>query len=203
MIDEGYIKFRSRWQKSPPLDNPEIDELIRWRRPLYATGLIGYVADCRVGYGNLSSRIAVPGQFVISGTQTGHLGDLGRKHFALVTACDIEANLVESKGPVEASSESMTHAAIYALDPRFLAVVHVHSEELWLRLIERAPTTVEGIGYGTPQMAQDLLRLFHETEFRQTGVAVMAGHRGGLISTGNSVREAAERMLALNDAMAT
>ena len=31
MIDEGTIKFGSHWTESPPLDLPEIAELLTWR----------------------------------------------------------------------------------------------------------------------------------------------------------------------------
>jgi len=101
MIDEGYIKFDSMWQTSAPLDNPEIDDLIKWRRPLYAAGLIGHYSDINIGYGNLSQRTNVAGQFVISGTQTGRLADLENEHFALVTAYDIERNIVHCVASIE------------------------------------------------------------------------------------------------------
>jgi len=61
MIDEGYIKFRSRWQTTGPPDNPEIAGLIRWRKPLHTAGLIGHYADINIGYGNLSSRTTAEG----------------------------------------------------------------------------------------------------------------------------------------------
>jgi len=198
MIDEGYIKFHSAWRQSAPLDHPEIDVLIRWRRPLYAAGLVGHFADTGVGYGNISARVPPPGLFVISGTQTGHLAELQREHFALVTACDVVANRVESTGPIEASSESMTHALLYDLDPDIRAVVHVHSEMLWTSLRDSVPTTAAEVEYGTPQMALEFARLYRDTTFRQTGVAVMAGHEGGLITIGSSVQHAAARILDLD-----
>ena len=57
MIDEGYIKFESKWQRTEPLDFPDIDDLIKWRRPLYAAGLIGHYEDLGIGYGNISLRM--------------------------------------------------------------------------------------------------------------------------------------------------
>lgn len=199
MIDEGYIKFESDWRQTDALGNPEIDALIRWRRPLYAAGLIGHYADAGIGYGNISARAGEPGQFIISGTQTGHLAELGREHFALVTDYDIERNAVRSTGAAQASSESMTHAVIYEIDAHISAIVHVHSDELWVRLKGRVPTTREDVAYGTPEMATEFRRLFDETDFPQTGIAVMAGHHAGLIGTGRSMREAAKRILSLRD----
>jgi len=198
MIDEGYVKFESHWKKSDSLECPEIDELIRWRSPLYSAGLIGHFADLDIGFGNLSARTDRHGLFVISGTQTGHLAELRNEHFSLVTSFDPGNNIVYSQGAAEPSSESMTHAILYELDPGIRAVVHIHSDALWLALKGQVPTTDEMIAYGTPGMASEFARLFNETDFSETGIAVMAGHEGGLISTGTSVEEAAARLLSLH-----
>ncbi len=198
MIDEGYIKFDSRWRKTGPLDNAEIESLNRWRRPLYDAGLIGHYKEHGIGFGNLSVRAAAQRQFIISGSQTGHLPDLGAEHYALVEDYDIDRNRVYSIGAREASSESMTHAAIYELDPEIGAVVHVHSEAMWAGLKGSAATTDAEVAFGTPEMAREFRRLFRETDFQKTGIAVMAGHDSGLISTGSNVQEAAERILAID-----
>jgi ribulose-5-phosphate 4-epimerase/fuculose-1-phosphate aldolase len=198
MIDEGYIKFDSHWQKTEPLDYAEIESLNRWRRPLYDAGLIGHYAKLGIGFGNLSVRAGKEGQFIISGSQTGHLPELGGQHYALVEEYDIEQNRVSATGATEASSESMTHAAIYELDPEIGAIVHVHSKELWAALKEAAATTDAQVSFGTPAMAREFHRLWRESDFRETGIAVMAGHEGGLVSTGSDLREAAERILAID-----
>jgi L-ribulose-5-phosphate 4-epimerase len=197
MIDEGYIKFTSRWQQSDAVENPAIAELIEWRKPLYAAGLIGHYEDIGIGYGNMSARTDAQGRFIISGTQTGHISELKNEHFALVTAFDVDANTVNSEGATEASSESMTHATLYQLNADIRAVVHIHSDDLWARLKGLVPTTDEGVAYGTPAMAIEFDRLLKHSDFGNTGIAVMAGHAGGLISTGNSVQEAAEKLLTL------
>lgn len=197
MIDEGYIKFRSDWRPSAPLPEAHIRELMQWRKPLYAAGLIGHYADLGIGYGNLSIRATRPGQFIISATQTGHLEEPGPQHFALVTGYDIAANAVTSTGAGEASSESMTHAALYELDPAINAVVHVHNESLWHALKYNIATTREDTGYGTPEMAAEFKRLYETTDFARTGIAVMAGHASGLLATGSSLEEAAQKMLLL------
>ena len=199
MIDEGTIKFDSHWSKSAPLELPEIADLLTWRKPLFDAALIGHDDEHDVGYGNLSARIGDSGQFVISGSQTGHIARPDAEHFALVTDYDIAQNTVASTGAAEASSESLTHAAIYELNPAIRAVVHIHSEKLWVGLSLSLPSTRENIAYGTPQMAREFARLYAETPFAETGVARMAGHEGGLISFGASVQEATERMLDLSD----
>ncbi len=198
MIDEGYTKFVVHWSDRRPVEHAEVAELERWRRPLFDAGLVGHYADENIGYGNLSVRIGSGREFLVSGTQTGHLAHTGREHYALVTDYDIDRNIVHCRGAVQASSETLTHAAIYALDPAFGAVVHVHDEPLWRRLRGSVPTTREDVAYGTPEMARELARLYRETDFPAARLAVMAGHEAGLITAGRSLAEAATRVLALH-----
>ena len=98
MIDEGYIKFDSHWRQTGPLDNAEIESLNRWRRPLYDAGLIGHYEEHGIGFGNLSARTAAQRQFIISGSQNGHLPELGAWHYALMADYDIDLNRVYSIG---------------------------------------------------------------------------------------------------------
>jgi ribulose-5-phosphate 4-epimerase/fuculose-1-phosphate aldolase len=196
-LDEGYIKFDIDWTPGPAPDVAAARRLDAWRRPLHAAGLIGLYEDLGIGFGNLSERCGKPGQFLISGTQTGGIAHTDERHYALVTAVDIDANKVSCTGPVKASSEAMTHAALYALDTRIGAVVHVHSRALWERYLDDLPTTDPAVSYGTPAMAREFARLFAETGFSENGIAVMAGHEEGLISFGTTLETAAERMLSL------
>ncbi|MGB5257100.1 MAG: class II aldolase/adducin family protein [Woeseiaceae bacterium] len=196
-IDEGYIKYQSDWTEAPAPFPDSAAQLEVWRQPLYQAGLIGHYEDLGIGFGNISIRCGEPGQFLISGTQTGHLANTDDSHYSLVSAYDIEANSVSCVGPVQASSEAMTHAAIYELDPGIGAIVHAHSQDLWQQLLNQLPTTDARIAYGTPQMAQEFGRLFRQTDFRERGLAVMAGHDEGLISIGPTIEDAATKMLAL------
>jgi ribulose-5-phosphate 4-epimerase/fuculose-1-phosphate aldolase len=197
MIDEGYVKYRSHWQESPALDAPETAALLRWRRPLFAAGLIGVLEDSGIGYGNISHRIGDTDRFLISGTQTGHLAELTETHFAEVVDYDLDANTVTARGPAAPSSEAMTHAAIYHLDHSIRAVVHVHHHEMWLRFRDVLPTTRADVRYGTPDMAREFQRLHAETDFASRGIAVMAGHEDGIVGTGGSMQEATERIITL------
>jgi L-ribulose-5-phosphate 4-epimerase len=196
MNEKGYIKFQLDWTRTGPLDLPLIAALSRWRRPLFEAELIGFDPDQQLGFGNLSARVGNGHQFVISGTSTGHLPVLDARHFALVTAADPEHNRVACEGPIAASSESMTHAAIYALDASIHAVVHVHDATLWRALFNRVPTTDAAVAYGTPQMALELRRLYAESRFRALRIAVMGGHCDGLIAIGASLSDAVAHILA-------
>ena len=197
MIDEGYTKYECDWQQAPALPETAIEDLNAWRNRLHEQGLIGYYPEHGVGFGNVSIREGDSDRFIISGTQTGHIAHTDERHYAKVTACDIEANHVACEGPVQASSEALTHAAIYALDPGIRAVVHVHDADLWQALIDRIPTTSREITYGTPEMAREFQRLYADTDFRVQGIAVMGGHDEGLVSFGKDINQAAERILHL------
>jgi ribulose-5-phosphate 4-epimerase/fuculose-1-phosphate aldolase len=91
----------------------------------------------------------------------------------------------------------MTHAAIYQLDQRIGAIVHVHSRDLWCKYMNKLPTTALDVPYGTPQMANEFRRLYRDTDFRRTRLAVMAGHEEGIVSIGSSIEDAATRVLDL------
>jgi L-ribulose-5-phosphate 4-epimerase len=195
VIDEGYTKYECEWRQAPALAAEAVDELNAWRNRLHEQGLIGYYPEHRVGFGNVSIREGDSHRFIISGTQTGHIAHTDEKHYALVTACDIDANHVVCEGPVQASSEALTHAAIYALDANIRAVVHVHDANLWQQLIDRIPTTSRNVTYGTPEMAHEFQRLYADTDFPIQGIAVMGGHDEGIVSFGKDIKQAAERVL--------
>jgi len=196
-IDEGYIKYKSFWTQAPVPNAAATEELEAWRQPLLAAGLIGHYEEHGIGYGNISIRSGEPGQFLISGTQTGHIEKTDKTHYSLVTSYNTHANIVCSVGPVQASSEAMTHAAIYGLDSNIGAIVHGHSQALWQRLLNKLPTTGTDVAYGTPQMADEFRRLYRDTEFREIGLAVMAGHEEGIVSFGATLEEAVGKILSL------
>ena len=197
-IDEGYIKYQSFWTKAPVPHAAAVDELEAWRRPLFEAGLVGEYEEHGISYGNISIRCGEPGQFLISGTQTGHLARTDRSHYALVTSWSVHGNLVCCAGPVQASSEAMTHAAIYQLDQQINAIVHVHSGELWRHHMNRLPTTAPDVPYGTPEMANEFRRLYRDSDFRKTRLAVMGGHEDGIVSVGATLEGAAEQVLRLH-----
>ena len=199
MIDEGYTKYECDWREAPALPSETIANLNAWRNRLHEQGLIGYYAEHGVGFGNLSIREGDSDMFIISGTQTGHIPRTDALHYARVTECDIGANRVHCEGPVQASSEALTHAAIYALDPAIRAVVHVHSAAMWNELIDTFPTTSRDVSYGTPEMAHEFRRLYEETDFAQQGIAVMGGHAEGIVTFGRDVEQAAQRVLQHKD----
>jgi hypothetical protein len=189
-VKDGLIKFSLRWQRaSPPED---IDALLQWRDRISAAGLIGVQPD-GIGYGNISVRAG--SSFIISGSGTGMHTTARREHFTRVIHYDFPANRLICRGPVQASSESLTHAAVYEAAASVTAVVHVHHGDLWRALFEKIPTTAKDVAYGTPEMAYEVLRLFRDTRVADGGIFVMGGHKDGIVGFGGSLQEAGTKLL--------
>lgn len=193
MIDEGYIKFNARWEKGPELPTEFLEPLIQARQQLYAFKLIG-AYDNGIGFGNISRRWNEMGQFVISGSTTGNFEQILAKHFTLVTKVDIGQNTLWCKGPIIASSESMSHAVVYRECPWVNAVIHVHNIGLWERLLHQVPTTDASATYGSPEMADSITHLLQTTDLPDKKIFVMEGHREGVFVFGEDM-EAAVKVL--------
>ncbi len=188
---EGVIKYRLDFEPGPP-PREDLRELIVCRSILHGLGMIGQHPDRYggYGYGNLSQR-ADGDAFVISASQTGHLPELSAEHFTLVLEADIEANRVHARGPLPPSSEALTHAMIYRLDPAIACVLHVHEPRLWRHGLETGlPRTGADIAYGTPRMAEAVKQLFEQGDLAGRRILAMAGHEDGVIGFGESVDQA-------------
>ncbi len=185
---EGYIKFNCIWMQDDPLDSVKLRDLIFWRNRLFKSGLIGVYPD-GIGFGNISCRLRDSFEFIVSGTQTGHLEYADENHFCLINQFDLGKNEVHCIGPVKASSESMTHAACYISSDEIKVVMHVHHKQLWQRLKNVAPTSSSEISYGSPRMAMEVKHLIQSQKMSE-GIIVMAGHEDGIIVIGKSFASA-------------
>ena len=205
MSREGVIKFDCRYQPTPVTELPGWPAISAWRRILRQLQLIGQdpARYQGLGFGNISWRLPAtatdPGcaPFAISGTQTGGLAQLTPAHYAQVLAWDICANRVIARGPVQPSSEALTHAGVYAADPTARVVMHVHSPELWQGGAALGlPATAAAVDYGTPEMAAEVERLLRHAENQRLGVFVMAGHADGIVAFGPSAEAAGSSLIA-------
>lgn len=199
---EGVIRFRLEFTEARPQAADTLFELNAWRKVLRMVGLVGQDAARYggLGYGNLSLRLPAEtrpeGQprFVITGSQTGRYADLGPEHFAVVVAWDIGENLVVARGPIQPSSETMTHAAIYGADEGIRCVMHAHSPDIWGQAHELGiPTTSAAATYGTPAMAREVERVVHAAPTRR--IVAMEGHEDGVLAWGASVEAAGITLL--------
>lgn len=194
IIDEGYVKYQCNWIDGPSMAQNLLQELNFWRNKLYQLGLIGEY-DNGIGFGNLSIRCLEPEQFIISGTKTGSLATLTEQHYTKVIEYNWSQNYVTCHGPIQASSEALTHAAIYEANPKINAVIHIHHHQLWQELMNKVPTTAQNVAYGTPEMAQEIIRLCRDENLGSTQILVMSGHEEGIITFGSNLEMAGNLLL--------
>lgn len=187
---EGVVKFNCHWNQSGVVINDEEYEILNyWREVLFNMDLIGAYEN-GVGFGNLSMRTGKGNQFVITGSATGDIPELEPGHYVRVNTFNIGDNAVMCTGPLKASSESLSHAAIYMSDSGTNAVVHVHEYDIWKEYKGKLPTTSEAMEYGTAGLAMEILRLFRESDVIEKRIIIMGGDRAGIITFGHDMDEA-------------
>lgn len=189
--ETGYVKFRCDHLASELGPFAGFDELTACRRKLLKLKMIGVDAN-GIGFGNLSIKAGTGNTFYITGSGTGAKRELTLADIAKVLAYDLDKNWIRCEGATIASSESLTHAAVYESDNNAGAVIHCHDKEAWRILRGQVPTTAAAIEYGTPAMANEARRLFRETNLKKRRILVMAGHEGGIVTFGKNLEEAFE-----------
>ncbi|MBV6426461.1 MAG: hypothetical protein KIPDCIKN_00973 [Haliscomenobacter sp.] len=192
--DEGYIKFQAHWTQTPPFPDGEIEALAYWRQRCFEEGWIGAYPD-GIGFGNISCRSGDAGMFLITGSATGNFSVLSAAHFALVRKANYQGNELWCSGPAIASSESMSHAAVYEACPEVNGVIHIHHLTMWNRLLEAGWATDPGATYGSPEMAESILKLLRETDIRGQKIFAMRDHYEGVFAFGTTLEEAFERLM--------
>jgi L-ribulose-5-phosphate 4-epimerase len=193
---EGYIKFQIKWDKTGPvIPDGELEKLNTWRDILFNLGMVG-ADDEGIGFGNLSIRKPDTDNFYITGSATGSLNKLGSDHYCLVTGFNLDENTLKCTGPIKASSESMSHAAVYSEFPGAGSVLHIHHNLFWKSLVNHVPTTVKDIEYGTPEMAREIIRLLREPGTLEGRIIAMGGHTDGIIVFGRDIDDAGRYLLS-------
>ncbi|WP_337841801.1 class II aldolase/adducin family protein [Rheinheimera sp.] len=188
---EGVIKFQLNFQPGAVFPAAQIREINAWRTLLHQLGMLGQHPKRydNYGFGNLSQRSG-PAEFIISGTQTGGPEQLRAADYALVTQVDIQQNQLWACGGTAPSSESMTHAAVYQVDPRIGVVVHAHCPAIWQQTAAlQLPHTAADIPYGTVEMALAVQQLVRR-QGEGPALFTMLGHEDGVVSYGHCFSEA-------------
>ena len=196
-IDDGVIKYDRHFTPSPALKPDQYSALENWRKKLHHLKLIGEYPDVFIGYGNLSQKVSGLDhlEFIITATQTGKFQDLTGEHYTVVENYDLEKNAIYAKGCMDASSEALTHAAIYECSKDINVVFHIHDNFLWKKMIENNyDFTAKDIPYGTVEMAKAVKKIVNA---KSSGLFAMAGHLDGIVSWGNTLDEAGELILQL------
>ena len=186
MID-GVIKYSIEHHSKSAPEFSGYSELEAVRSRLFALGLIGEKNG--IGYGNLSMRGESAKTFFITATQTGKQSTLSQEHYTYISGYDFTAFKVISQGEHQPSSEALSHAMIYEVDPAITAVIHIHSSALWnfMKTKQHLATTAE---YGTEAMVNEIAVLYENRDPFTNSSFVMQGHEDGIITFGRSVEEA-------------
>jgi len=183
---EGVIKYQCHWDKKPIniLSTEELEKFNYWRNSLVERGVIG-VDVTGVGFGNISIRISNRKEFIITGSQTGHLKRLSHNDLSLVTEYSITGNFVRCSGLSKASSEALTHAAIYNHSPQYGSVIHIHSHRIWKLAKETYPVTNPTAEYGTSELALSVEMTKKKIDDNKSEhlapIIILGGHPDGII----------------------
>ena len=196
---EGVIKYQLEHTEKPIVEKISLSEVNAWRTIIFRLGLIGQDPERydSLGFGNISERLdSQSSQFIISSSQTGHIEHLSPEHYCLVVKADPRKNQIQSCGLYKPSSESLTHASIYAQDGNIQAVIHVHSPEIWNNTAAlNLPHISANIPYGTVEMAIAVEQLFQSGDLQRTSLFTMLGHEDGVVSFGVNMQEAAWELI--------
>ena len=191
----GYIKFKYEWEKKHfTFPREQFERANYWRQKFYEMNLIG-VYDDGIGFGNISIRMDQTNNFIITGSATGRCKNLNKMHYSMVDYFDIEDNFVKCTGEIKASSESLTHAAVYMEAPSINAIVHTHNKAMWDYYKDKKPTTSPNAPFGTPEIANEIRELIKKPGVIKDKLIVMGGHEEGLITFGKDVEEAGNALL--------
>ena len=186
---EGVVKYTCHFDKSRALKPALIRSIESCRARLYAMGLIGAYPD-GIGYGNISQRVGQSDTFVITGTQTGHLPRLTPRYYSLVEECDDRGFCLRATGASKPSSEALTHGTIYGLSEEIQAVIHIHSMALWQFMLTHDYLHTAKVPYGTTEMIEEVIRIYHDSNPLASPCFAMAGHEEGIICFGRTMDEA-------------
>jgi len=197
MLSEGYVKYSAEHTDAPAIEAPQWEALNEARTCLFELGLVGVLPD-GIGFGNVSARFCGDA-FLISGTATGAKPVLSRADYCLVNSFDIARNHVVSSGPIQASSESMTHGAVYRSCSGANCVMHIHSRAIFDGMLRDGyPATPKDAAYGTPEIALAIGKCAADGG-KDEGQIVMAGHEEGVIAYGADVQRTLGLIIELYD----
>jgi len=196
MRDEGYIKFVLDFKRQDLPYGFSIGKINNLRTKLHQQKLIGVYSN-GIGFGNISYRLE-GNSFLITGSATGNREKLDVTGYAIVDEFKIEENWLHCIGPLPASSESLSHGALYLANSQINSVIHIHNLELWEWMLTdgRYPQTSADISFGTPEMALAIQTIGQQSK-TPFGVLVMGGHREGIIAYGITPQDAYDNLQLL------
>ncbi|WP_072681814.1 class II aldolase/adducin family protein [Arcobacter sp. LA11] len=189
MIDEGVVKYSLKYNQTDDIAIKECKKIENVRARLFSLGLIGAYSN-GIGFGNISVRYKKKNSFVITSTQTGELPKLTPSYYSFVKKVDFKKFRTYAMGPSRPSSEAITHACIYNLDPDIKAVIHIHNEKIWDYMLKNNYLSTNDTPYGTPEMVEDVKNIYKNIDPFLNNAFVMKGHFEGIVTFGKSLKDA-------------
>ncbi len=191
---EGTIKFA--YELLTPTDPIAGDEIARplfaWRTLFRRLGILGQHPERYegFGFGNLSARDPDrTTEFVISASQTSGFEDFDTSHLVRITNCNLDRFWADALGTYPPSSETITHAMVYAADPKVKWVFHCHCPEIWKLTDDLTlPHTPLDVAYGSTNMVLAVSKLL-ATHHSRPIVFTTMGHEDGIFACGPTARD--------------
>lgn len=199
-MNDGVIKFNIRsWEKTTSLSDILYKEIECARKKLFELELIGEYHELKLGYGNISKRLD-KNIFLITGSQTGCYPNLDGKFYTTITDWDFSNNSVVCQGPIEPSSESLTHAAFYSANHFINCVIHIHDKILWLNMIKNGfVSTPAKADYGSIELYNSIFSIIKDVNFNEPITIVMKGHEDGILFAGHNITETLDRVIEIHN----
>ncbi|MBP7553884.1 MAG: class II aldolase/adducin family protein [Spirochaetes bacterium] len=197
-MEEGIIKFKiERRIKNFSIEASLYEDIDKARKILRDYNLIGVYADLKLGYGNISKKLNEK-EFLISGSQTGHLESLNGSFWSVIEDSDFNNNSVKCKGGIEPSSETLSHSAFYTFNKSINCVIHIHQKIMWLELIKNGyMATSPNAEYGSRALYKELIELIKNNSKSDPIVIAMSGHEDGILVAGSSINITLDKTMEL------
>ena len=191
---EGIIRFAYDLQapETEVAEDALFQPLRAWRAIFRDLGLVGQdpARYHGLGFGNLSARDPDrEDEFIITASQSGGVENLQQQQMVRITNCNLERFWVDACGRQPPSSETLTHAMVYAADPRIAWIFHGHSPAILSRASELTlPCTDAAVAYGSPDMVGAVAGLLQKHHSRPLVFATL-GHTDGIFACGPTARD--------------
>lgn len=188
--NEGAIRFSFDLRRGDAADAIPADAfryLTAWRDILRRLRLLGRDPRRYDGYhyGNLSVRDpSCSRRFFVTASQTSGRPRVSARQIVRIDACDAARFVLTATGTAAPSSESISHAMLYAADPAIGWIMHGHSATIWQHAAAlRLPCTPAEVEYGSPAMARAVGELLTARRERPLVFATL-GHTDGVFAAG-------------------
>lgn len=198
---EGTIQFAYDLiaPEEPAMEAEGFAELAGWRKMLRRLDLLGQDPQRYggFGFGNLSRRDPDRAdQIAITASQSSGEATLAEDDLVRITGANLGRFWVDAIGHKPPSSETLTHAMVYAADQRLRWVFHVHSPDLWHAAEAlNIPATAQDVPYGSAAMVKAVADLLAQNHSRPLVFATL-GHEDGIFACGMTARDTGGLLLS-------